>query len=204
MFLSSESIPGHLELKTRLSAHLAIGGHGPGADRSPDPSDTIIYVLGGSEKSLVARLGTAARLYRAGRARQILFCAAPGITRFEPALGRNLTNAEWVLRQLQTLGVAPDRADQLAVQQPAWFGTRSEADALAHRTGELGCRTVILVTSAFHGARTWRTFTDAFKGRPGTALVLSLSEERATLGQLLFEYGKLLFYTIALLPRSAP
>jgi uncharacterized SAM-binding protein YcdF (DUF218 family) len=166
-------------------------------------SEAIIYVLGGSEKSLQARLRTAARLLHAGEAKKILFFAAPGITRFDPALGRNLTNPEWTLRELQALGVEAEAAEPLALQPPEWFGTRAEARALAECSGERGYRSVVLVTSALHGRRTWYTFTDAFKERPDARLSLSLTGEQASLKQLLVEYGKLLVYTTALLSHSA-
>jgi uncharacterized SAM-binding protein YcdF (DUF218 family) len=204
VFLGSERMPGHQQLKRRLSAHLSMAGQVPAMPNDiVDPSGAIIYVLGGSEKSLEARLRTAARLHRAGEAQKILFFAAPGITRFDPALGRNLTNQEWTLRELQALGVGADFAEPLALEQPACFGTRAEARALAGRSGERGYRSVVLVTSALHGRRALRTFIDAFKEYPDARLVLSLTEEQASLEQLLVEYGKLLLYTTALLRHSA-
>ena len=44
---------------------------------------------------------------------------------------------------------------------------------------------------------------DAFKEGSDARLVLSLTEEQASLRQLLVEFGKLLLYTTVLLPQSS-
>jgi hypothetical protein len=197
-------MPGHRQLKRGLEAHLSLSGVLPAQpDAIGDRPGTIIYVLGGSEKSLEPRLRAAAGLFRGGEAHKVLFFSPPGITRFDPALGRNMTNQEWILRQLEAFGVGADDAEPLCPPGRAWFGTLAEARLLAGRTGGRRYRTVVLVTSALHGRRTLQTFADAFRSRTGARLVLLLAAEQASLGELLVEYGKLAFYTTVLLRRSA-
>ena len=115
----------------------------------------LIYVLGGNQDSLVNRFRKAASLYHKGFSKKILILSRPGITEFSPELGRNLTNNEWAIKELEKLNVRKEDVEPVSVQNNG-FGTLSEARNLSDVVRKRGCNRLILVTSDYH---TRRVFT---------------------------------------------
>jgi uncharacterized SAM-binding protein YcdF (DUF218 family) len=151
-----------------------------------------VYVLGGTPDSLVAKFQTASKLIRDGRAARVLVLSQRGLMEFSPALGRNLTAAEWAVANLRDFGTATDAIEFVQIEE-GFFGTWSEAKGVSRFVEERGYRPLILVTSALHSRRVWESFAQTIE-KPETDLFLYLSDEPAQLRHLLPEYFKLLLY----------
>jgi uncharacterized SAM-binding protein YcdF (DUF218 family) len=152
----------------------------------------MIYVLGGNQESLSTRFRKAASLYHQGLSRRIWILDRPGITEFSPDLGRNLTNNEWAIRELERLEVRKEDVEPVAVQS-SFLGTLSEARDVAEFARRKGCRRLILVSSAHHTRRVLRAFS-RYAPRGSLELYVYGAGDAADLRVLLPEYVKLVFY----------
>ena len=153
---------------------------------------SFIYVLGGNQYSLVNRFRKAASLYHKGFSKKILILSRPGITEFSPELGRNLTNNEWAIRELERLNVRKEDIEPVSVQKKG-FGTLSEAKGLSDIVRKKGCNRLILVTSDYHTRRVLHTFL-RYGSDNSFELYLYGSESEKDLIGLLSEYMKLFMY----------
>ena len=152
----------------------------------------MIYVLGGNQDSLVNRFRKAASLYHKGFSKKILILSRPGITEFSPELGRNLTNNEWAIRELERLNVKKEDIEPVSVQKKG-FGTLSEAKDLSDIARKKGCNRLILVTSDYHTKRVLHTFLK-YGSDNSFELYIYGSEGKKDFIVLLSEYMKLLMY----------
>ena len=137
-----------------------------GGRKDTDTKKGLLYVLAGTEKSLKVKLRTAARLYEQGAANCILIFGRPGITAYDPKLGRNLTNDEWSVRELTKLGVEGEDIEFITLKD-GLFGTLSEAMTLKALSVERRMQRLLLVCSAYHSKRVWRTFSALLEGSGG-------------------------------------
>jgi uncharacterized SAM-binding protein YcdF (DUF218 family) len=199
LFLLIEIIHGHKELDELLMKRLIRSQTLAGiSNKLTSEPGRIIYVLGGSQKSLSSRFQTAAELYRHGLCDKILFISNFGITEYNPVLERNLTNDEWALNKLVALGV--NKIDIEAVSfHKGFFGTLTEAKGVADLAANRGYRYLILVTSQYHTARTWLSFSTVMK-RQNVTLSICGSKDDTDLTGHLFEYLKLVLYHNFVLP----
>ncbi len=148
-----------------------------------EPSPAVAYVLGGTEASLEKRFLRASALYKEGTVGKILFLSRSGKTRYSQDLGRNLTNDEWAIRYLTSLGLSPEDLDPIVV--PArFFGTLGEADKLIEVTRVRGYKTLILVTSSYHTQRVWQTFISLAAGQDVTLYIYAANDEVGTLARI--------------------
>lgn len=152
----------------------------------------LIYVLGGNQDSLVHRFRKAASLYHKGFSKKILILSRPGITEFSPELGRNLTNNEWAIRELERFNVRKEDIEPVSVQNKA-FGTLSEAKDLSDIVRKKGCNRLILVTSDYHTRRVLHAFLK-YGSDNSFELYIYGSEKEKDLIVLLSEYMKLFIY----------
>ena len=152
----------------------------------------LIYVLGGNQDSLINRFRKAASLYHKGFSKKILILSRPGITEFSPVLGRNLTNNEWAIRELERLNVRKEDIEPVSVQKKG-FGTLSEAKELSDIVRKKGCNRLILVTSDYHTQRVWHAFSK-YMADNSFELYIYGSEDVKNLRGLLVEYIKLFMY----------
>jgi len=164
----------------------------------PPGPGTTVYILGGSQKSLRHKIRTVGRLYGEGLVRKVLVLHAPGITEYSPALGRNLTNDEWMLRRLESEGVPSADVEWIAAP-PSLFGTFGEARAVSRFVRTRGVRRLALVSSRHHLERAWITFSH-FLRDDRCELYTYGSAEWAGGSELLAELFKLGFYKYLLLP----
>jgi len=168
-------------------------------DGLAEPSPGVAYVLGGTEASLEKRFLLASALYKEGTVGKILFLSRSGKTRYSQGLGRNLTNDEWAIRYLTSLGLSTRDLDAIVV--PArFFGTLGEADKVIEVTRVRGYKTLILVTSSYHTQRVWQTFTSLAGGQDVSLYIYAANEEVGTLARI-GECVKLSIYKL-LLARS--
>ncbi len=192
-FLTFESVPGHCELNSWLLERLVTIKPLPDDFTGMHPnSKNAIYVLGGAQSSLIYRFKTAARLYRNSGARKILTLSRPGITEYDPVLGRNLMNDEWSVKQLVALGVKKEDIETVSFEQGIW-GTATEAKGISDLAAERDYKHILLVTSQYHTARTWMTVARFLKDRD-TILFIYGSSDHTELQHLLYEYFKFLIY----------
>ena len=152
----------------------------------------LIYVLGGNQDSLVNRFRKAASLYHKGFSKKILILSRPGITEFSPELGRNLTNNEWAIRELERLNVRKEDIEPVSVQKKE-FGTLSEAKDLSDIVRKKGCNRLILVTSDYHTRRVLHTFLK-YGSDNSFELYIYGSEDEKNIRVLFSEYMKLFMY----------
>jgi uncharacterized SAM-binding protein YcdF (DUF218 family) len=184
-----DSISGKLILEKPLPASIS------GKELKIKP---LIYVLGGNQDSLVNRFRKAASLYHKGFSKKILILSRPGITEFSPELGRNLTNNEWAIRELERLNVRKEDIEPVSVQKKG-FGTLSEAKDLSDIVRKKGCNRLILVTSDYHTRRVLNTFLK-YMSDNSFELYIYGSEEEKNFRSLLSEYMKLFIYDHVAIP----
>jgi uncharacterized SAM-binding protein YcdF (DUF218 family) len=199
LLLGFKNFPGHEKLKRALLDRLVIvnalkncsslGNTKPG---------TVLYVLGGTQTSLMYKFKLAADLYHRGVGEKIILMSEPGITEYDPLLDRNLSNDEWAIRWLVDLKV-PQKNIEIVVMKRGFFGTLSEAKGMRALAYERNYTHIILVTSSFHTRRTMTTFSRVFNDRGLTLSVYGVAEPIGLRGEL-YEYMKLLLYERFILP----
>jgi hypothetical protein len=157
--------------------HLPRDNGGRLSDGSP-----VTYILGGTQDSLSYKWKTIGRLYTEGAVRKILILHRPGITEYSPALGRNLTNDEWVTGMLKDEGVAVEILEFVPVPA-ALFGTFAEARVISALARSRRVKRLVLVSSALWPLFSGRGETGRGKGKmrrtrshnPSSPLVCLLS-----------------------------
>jgi uncharacterized SAM-binding protein YcdF (DUF218 family) len=117
----------------------------------------VIYVLGGSEKSLRCKYQTVAELYKNQAANKVWIISRQGITRFSKELGRNYTNDEWSIDQLKQLGVPKENIETIKIEEGC-FGTLSEAKHISKAVQQRGYTSILLISQAYHTQRVYISF----------------------------------------------
>lgn len=158
----------------------------------------LIYVLGGGQDSLVNRFRIAASLYHKGFSEKILILSRPGITEFSPELGRNLTNNEWAIRELEKLHVRKEDVEPVPVKNNV-FGTLGEAKDLSDIVRKKGCNRLILVTSDYHTRRVFHAFSK-YLSDDSIELYIYGAEDEKNIRYLFSEYIKLFIYVRFAIP----
>lgn len=167
------------------------GGH------LPDTS-AMVYILGGSQESLMYQCETVGRLVAERAARNVLVLHRPGITEYSPALGRNLTNDEWAAEKLKEEGVAVENLEFIPVP-PASFDTFAEARGISSLARARRVKRLVLVSSTHHTKRVWLSFSH-FNEDNAFEFYTYGSEERAGIFELLMENMKLGMYRYFVFP----
>jgi len=165
-----------------------------GLSKQESKKTTIIYVLGGTQDSLIPRFRKASSLYHQGLSKKILILSRPGITEFSQELGRNLTNDEWSIRELEKLNVRKEDIEPVSVKKRI-FGTLSEAKDLSDIVHKKGYHRLILVSSNYHTRRVFTTFSK-FVLNNSLEIFIYGSNGTTGLRNLFIEYFKLLTYNI--------
>jgi len=159
---------------------------------------TVLYVLGGNQRSLRQRYQKASELYHLGLSKKIMILSRPGITEFNPDLGRNLTNDEWSIRELRYLNVQKKDIELVSVNKE-YFGTLREAMRVMDIIRERGGGRIILVTSSYHTRRAFLSFSAFQKNIPIEIYVYGTVDAQKTMA-ILSETVKLFLYENILLP----
>ena len=183
----------HLMKGLEFERHLPSGGNG----RIPDTS-LVAYVLGGTQESLSYKMKTVGRLYAEGTVRKILILHRPGITEYNPALGRNFTNDEWATVKLKEEGVAVENVEFVPVPH-ATFDTFAEARVISSLARSRKVKRLVLVSSTHHTKRVWLSFSHFNMDNAFESYTYG-SAERAGIHELLMENLKLRMYRNIVLP----
>lgn len=163
-----------------------------------DKKRSAVYVLGGSQRSLRVKYSFAASLYETDAAEIIMVLHQEGITKYDPEMGRNLTNREWTVREFANLGVDEENIEFVSIKS-GFFGTFSEAGTLASVAEGKGIQELFLVCSSYHCRRVETAFRAFFENNATVIKICGVDKNIGVKG-LLFEYGKLLVYKYILIP----
>jgi len=194
-----EHVPFNQELRIFLTERLVKIDTPPYTPcESSKELERVIYVMGGSQKSLKNRFKTAAELYQRGIGKKILVFSEPGITEYDPQIGRNLTNDEWAIRRLIEFGVEEKDIEFVSVKRRG-FGTLSEAKAVSSIVSKRNIKYLMVVSSSYHTMRTWITFSK-FISNENINLKIYASNDPINLCKQLLEYLKLISYKYIILP----
>lgn len=195
----AEHVPFNRELRILLTERLVKIDTPPYTPcESSQELERVIYVMGGSQKSLKYRFKTAAELYQRGIGKKILVFSEPGITEYDPQIGRNLTNDEWAVNNLVKFGVKKEDIE-LVVLKKSHLGTFTEARGVSDIVLKRGYKNLILVTSSYHTMRTRLSFSKFLKDK-STTIYIYASNDFVSLYNLIIEYFKLIIYKDLILP----
>jgi len=158
--------------------------------------DNVIYVLGGSGDSLRRRFAKAAELYKQGLAKKILMNSDDMLMEYSPSIGRNLSHNEWATGKLAGFGVKEEDIEFVVVKDVLW-GTFSEAKTLSNVVSRRGYGSLILVSSDYHTARVWYSFSKLMR-RHNVNLYIYPVKDDPTTYMLLQELIKLACYRVFL------
>jgi len=186
-------------LKSYLMKGLVFEHHLPrdNGGRLPDTS-SVVYILGGRQESMMYNCKTVGTLYAEGATRNVLVLHRPGITEYNPSLGRNLTNDEWAPVKLKDDGVAAGNVEFIPVPN-AFFDTFAEAKVISSLARSRRVKCLVLVSSTHHTKRVWLSFSH-FNTDNAFEFYTYGSEERAGILELLMENLKLRMYRYFVLP----
>jgi uncharacterized SAM-binding protein YcdF (DUF218 family) len=188
LWLQTDSASGfRQELKERLRKKLVSIDQLP-----PETTADVIYILGGSQKSLKFKFKTAADLYHKAICKKILILSRPGKTEYSSLLGRNLTNNEWANWKFEELGIPKKNVEPISIKK-GFFGTLTEAKGISRLIRERGYKSVALITSPYHTHRVKISFEEFLKDN-GVTLYVQGSDRGAPLRGLVVEFIKLKIY----------
>lgn len=167
------------------------------------PSDAIVVLAGGTPTREIE----AADVYRAGYAKEIAITVEPEPSSLEHLRRRGIavrSRVEQRLQYLRDLGVP--RAAITALDTREVVSTVEEAALVAQWARGRRLRSLIVVTSRFHSARSRYTFENALQGTPITLRVHPATiddfrpddwwRHRPTLREGIFEWQKLIVYRL--------
>jgi hypothetical protein len=172
--------------------------HDSGGFLNSDDDNVYIYVLGGTHASLKLKFQVVADLYEKDRADTIMILNSTRMTEYDKDLDRNLTDNEWSVKQLTSLGVKTEHIEFIDIES-GFFGTLSEARTLANLAEIKEIQNLYLVCSSYHSKRALITFSALFQDSV-VDIKIHGTDEWIGLTGLFFEYGKLIMYENFLIP----
>ena len=181
-------------LRKELSVNIPVPD---GVAGSRNISDTMIYVLGGTQSLLKYHFQIAADIFSKGIARKVYILSRPGITEYNKELMRNMTNDEWSVRKLGEMGVPPKDVEAIPVPSSI-FGTLSEGRRISRFAKEKGYKRIILISSSHHTRRVLITFS-CFMNK-SIEIYIYGSRDYADMGTIIVEYAKYILYRSILIP----
>ena len=188
------------KVRDYLESELIIPNHAhdSGDFLNSDNDNAFIYVLGGTHASLKLKFKVAADLYEKDRAETVMILNSTRLTEFDKELNRNLTDNEWSVKQLTSLGVETEHIEFIDIE-PGFFGTLSEARTLANLSEIKETQNLYLVCSSYHSKRVLVTFS-ALLDEKDIIITIHKADEWMRITDLFFEYGKLIMYKNVLIP----
>jgi hypothetical protein len=119
--------------------------------RKIDSEKHLLYVLGG-QSCLKQKYVVAADLFYKGYTKKIMVLSVPGITEYNASLDRNLTNDEWSIKQLKSLGMLQKDIEFVYIPDN-YFGTLSEAKTIDEFAIKREMKRIILICSSYHSKK---------------------------------------------------
>ena len=158
----------------------------------PNKNIAVIYVLGGSQRSLEYKYKIAADFFHKGRCKSIWILSRPGLTEYSPSFGRNMTNDEWSLVKFKAFGVPKKYIEPTKIKE-GFFGTFAEAKGVSSLVKEKRYKSILLISEPSHTQRVKICF-DTFLKNQNCSLFIQGSDEEVFLRHLLIEFFKLKVY----------
>ena len=159
---------------------------------APGTKVDVLYVLGGSQRSLEFKYKTAAELFHKGICKRIWILSRPGKTEYSKSLRRNLTNDEWSVLKLQEYGVPSENVEPIKIDD-GFFGTFSEAKDISSLLRTRGYKNILLISTLDHTRRVKISFENFLKEQTASVYTQA-SGERILLRHAIFEFIKLKVY----------
>jgi uncharacterized SAM-binding protein YcdF (DUF218 family) len=151
----------------------------------PNYEADILYILGGSVKSMSYHIKTASVLYKTGNTKKIVY--------FNTKNNKRNKKTE---KMLQNAGVLKSDIEPLTVKNGV-FGTMSEARAIADYMRRNSYKSVILVSSPCHTRRVKFSFNKFLKP-VGINIYIKGSEDKFAAREMILELIKLKIYQLIL------
>jgi uncharacterized SAM-binding protein YcdF (DUF218 family) len=151
----------------------------------------VAYVLGGNQGSLESKYQRVAELYHQGAISRIWILARPGVTEYSRVHRRNLSNDEWSIAALQSLGVPAERVELVTISG-GFFGTLAEARAVSGLVRERGIARLLLVAQLHHTRRVRLSFAGELAG--DVSMYIQSSDSATAFHEVLVEWVKLEIY----------
>jgi uncharacterized SAM-binding protein YcdF (DUF218 family) len=155
------------------------------------------YVLGGTQESLESKYLTVAQLYNKGAIERIWLLSRPGITEHDSGIGRNISNDEWSILELEKLGVPADKIEIIKIND-GFFGTLREAEHIAKVVRLRKIKTLLLISQPYHSQRVYISFRK-FLPEEGSNYYIQSPNENQRFIEMAIEFFKLKVYTHLLL-----
>ncbi len=152
----------------------------------------IVYILGGSQKSLKFKFKTAADLYHQGICKKIWLLSRSGVTEYSPLLQRNLTNDEWALLNMVNLGIPAKNIEPIELKE-GFFGTYSEAKGITALLKEKKYKNILLISAPYHTRRVKISFNNFLQDQD-VSVYVQASSEKLFLRHFIVEFIKLKIY----------
>ncbi len=160
--------------------------------RLPKNDVDAVYILGGSQNSLIQKFQVVYDLCRKRNCKKILMLSRPGITEYSPPAGRNLTNDEWASAEMKKIGIPVEKINFIKMED-GYFGTHNEAKNISRIIIGESYTSVVLISSDYHTRRVRISFEQFLKHKPVKVYVYG-SHTNVSASGLLVEYVKLKFY----------
>jgi uncharacterized SAM-binding protein YcdF (DUF218 family) len=155
------------------------------------------YVLGGTQESLESKYLTVAQLYKNGGFDRVWLLSRPGITEHNREIGRNISNDEWSILELETLGVPADKIEIIKINE-GFFGTWREAKHIAKLVRLRKIKTLVLISQPYHSQRVYTSFKKFLPEEEFNFYIQSSNENQRFI-EMAIEFFKLKVYTHLLL-----
>lgn len=163
-------------------------------DAEPEDGFDLVYILGGNQASLSLKFQTTHRLCARKRCDRILMLSRPGITEYSKTLKRNLTNDEWAIDRMSRIGLPAEKIEFIPMEDH-FFGTYNEAKNISRIVRKDACRSIALISSAYHTKRVRVSFEKFLKHQPVKIHIYG-STEKGSATDLLVELVKLKIYQL--------
>jgi uncharacterized SAM-binding protein YcdF (DUF218 family) len=151
------------------------------------------YVLGGTQDSLEFKYLAVAQLYKSGAFDRVWLLSRPGITEHNREIGRNISNDEWSILELETLGVPADKIEIIKISEE-FFGTLREAKHIAKLVRLRKIKTLVLISQPYHSQRVYISFKKFLPEEEFNFYIQSSNENQRFI-EMAIEFLKLQVYT---------
>lgn len=157
----------------------------------------IIYVLGGSQDTLINTYKCASELYKKNIIKYIFILDRHSNKKYYPIMNKYYTNNEWSLNELGIHGVKRESIRFVSIPKSV-FGTFTEAEEMTKIAAKYNYRKIILVTSEYHTKRAFNAFY-YFSRKYNLEIFVYGSKDDIDIGDYFVEFMKNILYDHLLL-----
>jgi len=184
-------------VKNNIMSRSVYNKHIPDINENANDVGYIIYILGGSQDTLINTYKYAAELYKHNISKYIFILDRPSNKKYYPIMNKYFTNNEWSVNELEKHGVKKQIIKFVSIPNRI-FGTLTEAEEMSKTAAKYGYNNIILVTSEYHTKRAFKSFSYFSKEYNFEVFVYG-SKDDIGIKECFIEYMKHLFYEYCLL-----